>query len=155
MKKVLISYYSRTGFTEKLAKRLKEELNCDIEEIIDKVNTSFISCLFSSFLRRNTIIEPIKKDPKDYDFVIICSPIWAGALSPAIRTYIHQNKEKFENFAIISVSKWGERNKDLRFEVGRILGKNPSYSIMLSEKEIINNSFLPKLKSLLDYIKQN
>ncbi|MCS7201390.1 MAG: hypothetical protein NZ841_01230 [Dictyoglomus sp.] len=40
MKKVLISYYSRTGFTEKLAKRLQEELNCDIEEIIDKVNTS-------------------------------------------------------------------------------------------------------------------
>lgn len=153
--KILVSYYSRTGFTEKLARKIQEELSCDMEKIVDKRNKSFISCLISGFLRKNTIIEPTIKDPKDYDFIIICSPIWAGALSPAIRTYIQQNKEKFKNFAIISVSKFGDKNKDLKFEVERIIGKTPSHSIMISEEEIKNNTFILKFKTLLEYLKIN
>jgi flavodoxin len=153
--KVLITYYSRTGFNKKIAKILQENLNCDIEEIIDiKDRSSMVNCLFSAFLRKNTIIKPFEKNPKEYDFVIICSPIWAGSLSPAIRTYIIQNKENFKDFALISVSKFGDKNKSLNFEIKRLINKSPSHSIMLSEKEVKNNTFNAKIEPLIQLLKQ-
>jgi multimeric flavodoxin WrbA len=32
----------------------------------------------------------MKKNPAGYDLVIFGSPIWAGNIAPAIRTYINQ-----------------------------------------------------------------
>lgn len=36
--KILITYYSRTGNTKNIAEKIKKTLNCDIEEIKEKVN---------------------------------------------------------------------------------------------------------------------
>ncbi|WP_394325794.1 flavodoxin family protein, partial [Methanobrevibacter arboriphilus] len=95
---ILITYYSRTNITEKVAIKLKEELDCDLEEIIDKKNRSGpISYLISGFQAVRSVpadIKEIEKSPENYDLVIIGTPVWAGTMSTPILAYLEENKEK-------------------------------------------------------------
>jgi len=42
------------------------------------------------------------KNPKDYDLTVIVTPIWAGTLPPASRTYLDND---FNSIALASVSR--------------------------------------------------
>lgn len=93
--KTLIAYYSRTGTTKQVAELIAKELNADIEEIIDLKNRKgvlgYIKSGKDAALKKLTEIE-YKKNPKEYDLVIIGTPVWAGNMTPAIRTYLTKNK---------------------------------------------------------------
>lgn len=97
MKKVLIAYYSRTGSTRKIADLLKQSLNCETEEIIDLKNRKGVSGNLSggvdALLQRQTLIKQPTHDPSAYDLVILGTPVWFGNLSPALRTYLVQNRK--------------------------------------------------------------
>lgn len=92
MKKALLVYYSRTGTTEALAKKIQTGLGCDLEEIIDlKSRDGFwgnfrggIDALF----QRETAIGPLRHDPTAYDLILVGSPVWYGNLAPAVRTWL-------------------------------------------------------------------
>jgi flavodoxin len=105
----LIAYYTRTGNTEKVAKSIAEEFNADLEKIIDKKKrTGIIGWIRAGYdaVRGNlTEIETIEKEPNMYDLIILGTPIWAGNPTPAIKTYILDNKEEFKKIALFSTSK--------------------------------------------------
>ncbi|MFH2027554.1 MAG: hypothetical protein ABIJ08_00305 [Nanoarchaeota archaeon] len=88
--KTLITYYSRTGTTRKVANEIAVQLGCDTDEIIDKTKRSgplgYITSGRDAMKKSLTEIET-KKDPSQYDLVIIGTPIWAWTMAPAIRTY--------------------------------------------------------------------
>jgi menaquinone-dependent protoporphyrinogen IX oxidase len=50
-------------------------------------------------LGRLTVIGEPEKDSASYDLVVVGTPIWAGAVAPAIRTYLSQNKERLKRVA--------------------------------------------------------
>ena len=106
--KVLIVYYSKTENTEKLASILAEAMGADSERLIDKKNRNgfwgYIMSGRDSVKKMLTTLEPTIKDPADYDLVIFGTPIWARGISPAIRTYLEQNKEKIKNYAFFCTS---------------------------------------------------
>lgn len=93
----LVVYYSRTGNTKKVAEKMAEVLKCDLDEIQDQKNRSGIFGWLrggvDAFNRRLTQIRH-EKDPKKYDLVIIGTPVWAGTMTPAVRTYLEQNEFK-------------------------------------------------------------
>ncbi len=103
MKKVLIAYYSRTGTTQNIAALLKQTLNCETEEIIDLKNRNGFSGNLSggvdALLQRQTRIKQPVHHPSAYDLVILGTPVWLGNLSPALRTYIVQNKKYLPQLA--------------------------------------------------------
>ncbi len=105
MGKTLIVYYSRSGHTKKVAELLKEQLNCEVEEIIDlkkrKGLFGFISGGRDAMKRKHTLIEPVKNNPGEYELVILATPVWASTTSPAIRTYAANNMSKIRDFAFI------------------------------------------------------
>ena len=102
--KILIAYYSRTGTTKKVAEVLGIKLNADIEEIKDTVDRvgakGYLLSGRDATLRRMTTIEPMQKNPADYDLVIIGTPIWSWNLSVPVRTYLEQHKTEFKNIAL-------------------------------------------------------
>lgn len=104
--KTLVVYYSRSGNTKKIAEEISNKVKCDIEEIIDNKNRKgIIGWLISgrdAHSKKLTTISEIKKDPSKYDVVAIGTPIWAGLMAPAVRTYINENKGKFKNVAFFS-----------------------------------------------------
>jgi len=95
--KTLVAYYSRTNSTKKLAEIVAKILKADIDEIIDKKSRSgpigFLTGGRDAMGRKETKIET-KKNPEKYDLVVIGTPVWAGNVTPAVRTYLTKYKFK-------------------------------------------------------------
>ncbi len=87
--KTLVVYYSRTGTTKKAAEIAAKELNADMEEIVDEIKRKgilgYIKSGSHALRKKLTKIEKLEKDAKDYDLIIIGSPVWANNMPPAIR----------------------------------------------------------------------
>jgi menaquinone-dependent protoporphyrinogen IX oxidase len=97
--KTLVAYYSRTGLTRKVALLISKKLKADCDEIVDKKHRAgAIGWIFSgrdATLRRLTDIT-YKKDPKNYDLIIIGGPVWSWNVTPAIKTYVQDNKKSLK-----------------------------------------------------------
>ena len=92
--KPLIVYYSRSGNSQIVADTLTEHLACPVEKIQSTKNREgflgVFTCVLDQLLDRDDIIEPLKTDPKNFNPVILVSPVWIGKLSSPARTCIKQ-----------------------------------------------------------------
>jgi len=93
-RKILIAYYSLTGNTARVACDIAARVGADIESIRDPGHgVGFFGFLRDSLDALRGIpakIQPLAKNPGDYALTIIGTPVWAGHMTPAIRTYLHQ-----------------------------------------------------------------
>jgi flavodoxin len=106
--KILVIYYSRTGITKGVAQDLAKSLNADIEEVIDLKNRSgvfgFIGGGKDATQKKLTNIGETKKNPAEYDCIVMGTPVWAGTMAPAIRTYIDKNKSSIKKAAFFATA---------------------------------------------------
>lgn len=154
-RKILISYYSRTGENEKLAKELANKLICDVEKIIDTANRDGIWGYFLSgmqaTLKMKAKIKPVKNDPGKYDTVIIIAPLWISVLPPAVRTYLSENRKKIKNAALISVCGSGSTVNIMAIpDFESLIGKKALASLIIKESDFVNGNYK---KELEDFIK--
>jgi flavodoxin len=102
-KKILVVYYSKSGNTERVALDIADSFGADVEKLVDqKARGGFWNYLKAgrdAMKKRLTTIDPVKHDAAKYDIIIIGSPVWGWNMTPAVRTYIDQNKAKFKNVA--------------------------------------------------------
>ncbi len=131
--KKLVVFYSRSGNTRKAGELIAAEINADIDEIKDKKKRDgirgFMGGGFDAFKKRETRIEH-KKNPAGYGLVVVGTPIWAGTMAPAIRSYLKTNKLK--NVAFFSTAGSGSNGKAFR-EMEGLSGK-PVKTLELREK---------------------
>jgi flavodoxin len=101
--KTLILYYSRTGNTRMTCEALQKALNAQLIEIKDLTDRSGswggLTGMLNTLFNMETGIEPEHPDLSSCSNIILASPLWAGKLSPAIRTLIARNK--FDNKKVI------------------------------------------------------
>jgi len=154
--KVLAAFYSRTGNNEKLVSELQAILGCDLEKIVDTVNRKgvfgWLKGGYQATRRRMTKIEPIKKNPANYDVVIISCPLWGSLMPPAIRTYIFENKDKFNKVAFMSVSGGGKGNDKTIPDFEAAIEKKFSAILMLSQSEKKRGGYEQKLQDFASLI---
>jgi flavodoxin len=88
----LVVFYSRTGNSKFVAEKVASELNADTEEIVDLKKRrgwlGFIRAEYDATRGKETNIEKKQKSPKDYDLIVVGTPVWNSRLTPAIRTYL-------------------------------------------------------------------
>jgi flavodoxin len=100
-KNFLVLYYSLTGKTRLLAERIAEILSCDIEEIVELEERrgllGFLRSGFDAVKENFTEIKPPKTNFREYDRIIICSPVWAMNLPPAVRTFVKSFSGEFNS----------------------------------------------------------
>jgi flavodoxin len=93
--KCLVVYYTRTGKTKVVAEKVSAELGADIEEIVDlkkrEGKLGWIAGGRDAMQKKQTEIAPTNKAPCDYDLIVLGTPIWAWAPTPALRTYVMRN----------------------------------------------------------------
>jgi flavodoxin len=93
--KSLVIYYTRTGKTKFVAETVAAELGADIEEIVDlkkrEGKLGWIASGRDAMQKKQTEITPTTKAPCDYDLIVLGTPIWAWAPTPALRTYVARN----------------------------------------------------------------
>ena len=94
--KSLVVYYSRSGNTRFVAEKISQKIGGDIEEIIDKKRRKgplgFVIGGFDATIGTKTDIAEMKKSPRDYDLIVVGTPMWNKRITPAVRTYLEDNK---------------------------------------------------------------
>ena len=154
----LVVYYSRTGKTKKVGNLISEKLSCDMEEIFDTKKRSgilgFIKSGRDAMRKRLTILKEIDKNPDLYDLVIIGTPIWASNMSPPIRTYISEHKDKFKNVAFFCTE--GSRGGLKCFEnMEKLCDKKPMATLEINKKEIKKEIYIDKIKDFVEELKKS
>ncbi len=112
--KTLVVYYSRTGNTKFVAEKVAQELGAEIEELTDQKKRdglfSFFTNGYDSTREKKTRLAETTKNPLDFDFVILGTPVWNARPTPAMRTYLGDHDLSGKKVAIFcaNMGKSGE-----------------------------------------------
>ena len=97
-----IVYYSMGGNTAMAAKMLAEGTDADLIEIRpekpypDRGIRKFLSGGKSAVAAETPKLAPYIFLPDKYDLIVFGFPIWAGNLTPPLRTFVRENRETLE-----------------------------------------------------------
>jgi flavodoxin len=150
--KTLIVYYSRSGVTKKVAEFIGKKIGATVEELIDKDKREgvlgYIRSGKEAMKKELAEIEAIKNNPEDFDLIFIGTPVWAGTMAPAVRTYIEKNKDKIKK-AIFFSTQGGTREQKVFHEMEAVFGKSPEEYFYLTTGEIKRGDFESKVLEAL------
>lgn len=155
MGKILAVYYSRTGNNRKVVESIQQLLICDVEEIRDqKKRMGFINYMYGgrdALKARSTEIATPEKDPGKYDLVILAGPVWAGSLTPALRTYLNTYGKRLKKTAFI-VTMGGSGEKKV-LQAMKDLSTQPEAILVLKVGEIGKRAGDSKIKDFVNKLK--
>jgi flavodoxin len=107
-KRILVVYYSLSGNTERVAEDLAKRLGAESEKIGDiKVRRGLLGYLraaFDSIRERPAELTALDKNPNEFALTLIGTPIWAGKITPAVRSYLRMNRGRFNEVAFFTTS---------------------------------------------------
>jgi flavodoxin len=106
--KALTVFYTRTGNTRLVAETIRDEFDCDLQEIKDLKDRSglkgFVVGMIDVKTKKSTRINPEKLDLDEYDLIIICSPTWGMRLTPAITEFMKSADFKNKKVFVVAVA---------------------------------------------------
>jgi menaquinone-dependent protoporphyrinogen IX oxidase len=114
MKKILVTYYTKTGSNAYLAQRFAKALDADLEEIHPRFN-NMAWLVIRSLLGQSVGIKPLEHDPSNYDAVIISAPIWMGKLISPVHGLLKKYKGSFKALYFAPCCGGGDKEKDGKF----------------------------------------
>lgn len=148
--KTLLVYYSWTGNTRKLAQKITSKLKCDVEEIYEKGKRkgklNYMVGGFQAMLGMKSRIEKPKRNPSDYDLVLVGGPVWAGRITPAIRAYLSEAGEVKQYALFFSMG--GEDFSEAVKNTAKIFGKEPIATLAVKESQMSKTDISPFLEKL-------
>lgn len=92
--KALVLYYSYGGNTDRIARYIRESLNCDIAEIqtatpySENYNTVVEQGKQEINSGYEPEIKPLEHNPAAYDIIILGTPVWWYTFAPALKTVL-------------------------------------------------------------------
>lgn len=145
----LVVYYSRSGKTRSVAKKIVDVLKCDEEEIVDLKDRSgilgYVTSIYDAIKKKTTEIKPITKNLDSYENIILCSPVWASDVPPAVRTFLNNFKEKIKNISFVATM--NIRGAKRMFKELEILSnKKPKFSFSINKLDFITGRYLKKIE---------
>ena len=148
--KSLVVYFSRSGNTELAAQKIAKELGSDIEEIIDNKKRSGLIGYTEAVInpRGKTTIKEIKRKTKDYNLVIIGTPIWWYTCTPAVTAYLKQYGNEIKKAAFFYTCNVDNKISALKDMEGH-LGKSPVSTIGIEKPKKNNKTLDKKLKGFI------
>ena len=151
----LVVYYSRTGNTKKVGRRIAEMLDCGKKELFDRKDRSgtlgFLKGGWDAWREKTTEIYN-DQDPIDSNHFIIGTPVWSGKLTPAVRTYIKKRKQHFKNVSFFCTH-GGSGGEVALDEMESLSGKKPVETLELLEDDVKNENLDEKVKEFVEGIK--
>ena len=154
--KYLVVFYSRTGITRLVGEKLAQVLDCTMEEIIDtkkrKGPIGYVASGRDAIKKSLTKLEPQMNDPKDFDLVIIGTPIWGWSVSTPVRTYLENNKGKFKKVAFFSTM-GGDGDKKAYKTMSEICNCEPIAKLSLLTKQVLKDKNEKRFKKFIDKVK--
>ena len=114
--KIGIIYYSRTGNTRNVAKKLEEKLknkkiSVELIEVKHTKKPGFFRAGSAAIKQKDLPITNTNFDLKKYDILLFGAPIWAGKPAPFVKTFINKAKNSEGKKAAIFLTCSSNPNK--------------------------------------------
>jgi flavodoxin len=152
-KRALVAYYSRTGTTRKVAEAIAGMLQCDVEEVVDTKDRAGVGGFLQSgkdaMLKKLTVIREPAKSPRDYDLVIIGTPVWAWTMATPVRTYISRYADQFKAVAFFLTTGGTGIQRTLQ-HMEELCGKKPQAVLGLKMDKVLKADPTPQIKAFVD-----
>ncbi len=150
MSKVLVVVYSYTGTSRRVAELLRSQQGWPLADITDVVprtgRFAGLRCVLDSLLRRRPAIEYQGPFLKDFDTIVLVSPIWARRLAGPMRSFVARRRDHLPEFAVISVM-GGSGAPNAVAEIGRLTGRSPLLATAFTTQEVDDGSFAARLQA--------
>ena len=165
--KILIAYYSKTGNTERVARKIGDALIALADDVeYEKINPMSINQKEDSFLknglyalvRKEVPIENNKFNLDDYDSIIFGTPVWAFSTTPPINSYL-EDIEGVENKKIVAFVTMGGIGGNTTMDIikSKVNKKGGNFlgGVTLSKEELENEVILKnKINQIIDVLRK-
>ena len=143
----LVIYFSRTGYTKKIALEIANKSGADVVQIIQKEKIKgtigFFWCGRFGLSHIPMEIENTNIDFSKYKKVTICSPIWVFGMSAPMRMFCKLNKDKINNVNYVLVHYMKANFKNVADEMDKLLNTKhdtlTNYCVRLGEIKSIKS----------------
>lgn len=132
-----IIYFSRTGKTKALSNQLANQLKGSVYELQDNKNwKGLLGFIKAGFYASSNKSVDITYDSSclNSDQLIILSPVWAGGLTPAAKTFIQEVQH--DHMTLVLRSAGSDINKFIK----SAKSKYPSIEYFFGTSQKLNNS---------------
>lgn len=115
--KVAVVYFSLEGNTKYAAEMIARELDADLIKLVPAKPYptgnagKYFWCGKSSVFGESPKLEAYPFDPNNYDLVVLGTPIWAGTLTPPLRTFLRENRLAGKKAALFACCSGGPTDK--------------------------------------------
>jgi flavodoxin len=135
--KILVVYFSRNGHTGRMAKEIARRCGADVEEIREAQSDASWWARWrtgwQTLVRAESLIRHPQRNPAKYDLVIIGAPASHLGIAPAVRSYIGQYRDRFNQVAFFC-AEGSDANQRAFAELSRICGKPPVAAFSVDRK---------------------
>ncbi|AGU52899.1 flavodoxin domain-containing protein [Variovorax paradoxus B4] len=150
MNKILVVVYSYTGTSRKVAQLLCSQQGWPMAEIAETRPRAgafgSFRCLLDSVFRRRPAIRYDGPKTKDFDAVVLVSPIWGQRLAGPMRSFVGTRRNHLPDVAVISVM-GGRGAPNAVAEISRLIGRAPMLDTTFTTHEVDNGSFATRLQA--------
>ena len=126
----LVVYFSRLGYTKKIALEEADRTGAEILEIrsteLTEGTAGFWWCGRFGMHRWAMPIEEIPVELSRYEHITICSPIWVNTLSAPMRAFCQAASGKIKEADLVTVHYQKARYQNAQTEVENLLGIKPT-----------------------------
>jgi flavodoxin len=149
-KRILVVYYSRTNTTREVARAIRDELGCEIERFVERRSRGgalgYLRSVFDIAFHRRAVLQPIEKDPNDYDLVVVGTPIWNASVSTPVRTYLSMNRDRIRRVAFFCTYGGTGSSRALR-QMEAICGQAPVMTLALRMDDVTRGAVAAKVRT--------
>jgi flavodoxin len=152
MHRTLVTYFSRTGRTRRIALEIAHALNAESEQIEEsRSRLGFIGYWRSGREAYREIAAPIAPcahDPSSYELVVLGTPIWAGRMSSPLRAYVNAHAGSFRRVAFFCTH--GGTSAARVFDaIAALCGARPVATLAVTEREIKAEAYTDRLQQFV------
>lgn len=137
--RALVAYYSRSGNTRRVAEVIAAELGAELEPITDRTDRhgllGYLRAARDAIRGCGTPIGDPVHNPAAYDLVVVGTPVWASAVSPAIRTYLARHAGRLPDAALF-LTHGGTGRERVFSQMTALCGRFPLGAFALREQEL-------------------
>jgi flavodoxin len=152
MKDILVVYFSRSGYTRRVAEQVAKRAGADCEAIREHRSRHGLLGYWRSAhqaLRAAAIdIEPGSLEPRKYALVVLGTPVWAGNVSAPMRAYIAKHRDDFTRVALFCTQGGSGAPKVLQ-KMTALCDQVPAATAFFNDAQIDAGSHLGKLDAFV------
>jgi hypothetical protein len=150
MNKILVVVYSYTGTSRRVADLLCSQQGWPMAEIVATRPRAGVlgnlQCLLDSVFRRHPPIRYEGPHTRDFDAVVLVSPIWGERLAGPMRSFVRTRRNHMPDVAVVSVM-GGHGAPNAVAEISHLIGRSPILDAAFTTREVESGSFATRLEA--------